>query len=205
MGSAYKDALFHSARVRKLKILLPVAAVVVSLIFIAVSFLRTFLPENLTIAAARIENGKVVMEKPAIAGRNSDGISYSMTADRALQDIKNPNMITLEKIKAAVPVNEDLIARVEAASGDFDRSSDNLDLTAPFTIILSNGINAHFQSAKLETKAGSMITTDPVSISKGNASIVAQSLNMTDNGRVITFEGQVRMNVDPSAIRKQGS
>ena len=40
----------------------------------------SYLPENLQIASAKIENGKVVMEKPAIAGRNEDGISYSMRA-----------------------------------------------------------------------------------------------------------------------------
>jgi lipopolysaccharide export system protein LptC len=28
---------------------------------------------------------------------------------------------------------------------------------------------------------------------------------MTDKGRTITFEGNVRMNVDPSVIRKQGT
>src|SRR5262245_31822865 len=86
-GNAYRDAQFHSARVRKLKILLPVAAVIISLIFIGVSVVRAYLPENLKIEAAKIENGKVVMEKPAISGRNSQGISYSMIAERALQDI----------------------------------------------------------------------------------------------------------------------
>lgn len=204
-GSAYRDAQFHSARVRRLKILLPLAAVVISMIFIGVSVVRAYLPENLKIEAAKIENGKVVMEKPAISGRNSQGISYSMKAERALQDIRDPNMITLENIKATMPVNGGMIAQVEALSGDFDRSSDNLSMTAPFTINLSNGIRAHFQSAKLDTKAGSMTTEQPVSISQGSASILAQSLKMTDNGRVILFKGQVRMNVDPSTIQKQGS
>ncbi|MFA1622212.1 LPS export ABC transporter periplasmic protein LptC [Rhizobium mongolense] len=203
--SAYAAALFHSARVRRLKILLPVAAVIISLAFIAVSMVRAYLPENLKIEGAKIENGKIVMEKPAIAGRNADGINYSMLAERALQDIKNPNLITLETIKAAVPVNDDLIARVEAATADYDRSTDNLALRDPFTILLSNGLTAKFQSAKLDIKGGKMTTDDPIEIQKDGASIVAQSLKMTDKGRVITFEGNVRMNVDPSVIRKQGT
>ncbi|APO73290.1 lipopolysccharide assembly LptC-related protein [Rhizobium etli 8C-3] len=203
--SAYATALFHSARVRRLKILLPVAAVIISLAFIAVSMVRAYLPENLKIEGAKIEDGKIVMEKPAIAGRNADGINYSMLAERALQDIKNPNLITLETIKAAVPVNDDLIARVEAATADYDRSTDNLALRDPFTILLSNGLTAKFQSAKLDIKGGKMTTDDPIEIQKDGASIVAQSLKMTDKGRVITFEGKVRMNVDPSVIRKQGT
>ncbi|KQV84136.1 LPS export ABC transporter periplasmic protein LptC [Rhizobium sp. Root1220] len=201
----YGDARFHSARVRRLKVLLPIAAVAVSLVFIGVSVIRTYLPENIKIAGAKIENGKVVMEKPAISGRNSDGINYSMIAERALQDIKNPNLLTLETIKAAVPMKDDLIARVEATTADYDRSTDNLDIKAPFAILLSNGLKADFQTAKVDIKGGKLLTDDPVAIQKDGASIVAQSLKMTDKGRTITFEGNVRMNVDPSAIRKQGN
>jgi len=203
--SAYVAARFHSARVRRLKVILPIAAVVVSLIFIGVSVIRTYLPENIKIEGAKIENGKVVMEKPAISGRNSDGINYSMLAERALQDIKNPNLMTLENIKAAVPMKDDLIARVEATAADYDRATDNLDVKSPFAILLSNGLTANFQSAKVDIKGGKLTSEDPVNIQKDGASIVAQSVKMTDKGQTITFEGNVRMNVDPSAIHKQGT
>jgi len=201
----YRTAIGHSARVRRLKILLPIAALLISLAFIGVSVIRTFLPDNISIEGAKIENGKVVMEKPAISGRNADGINYSMAALRALQDIKNPNLITLETIKAAVPVNDDVIARVVATSGVYDRLADQLDMTAPFTISLNSGLEAQFQSAHLDIKAGKMVTTEPVSIQAKEASIVAESLKMTDKGRVITFEGKVRVNVNPATIRKTGN
>jgi lipopolysaccharide export system protein LptC len=203
--SAYGDARFHSVRVRRLKVLLPVAAVIVSLVFIGVSVIRTYLPENIKIEGARIENGKVVMEKPAIAGRNAAGINYSMLAERALQDIKNPNLITLETVKAAVPIKDDLIARVEATTADYDRATDNLNVKSPFTINLSNGLTAKFQTAQVDVKGGKLTTSDPVTIQKVGASVVARSLKMTDKGRTVTFEGNVRMNVDPSVIRKQGT
>jgi lipopolysaccharide export system protein LptC len=76
-GDPYRLAVSHSARVKRLKILLPIGAFIISLAFFGVSVVRAYLPENLQIASAKIENGKVVMEKPAIAGRNEDGISYS--------------------------------------------------------------------------------------------------------------------------------
>ncbi|MHB0951092.1 MAG: LPS export ABC transporter periplasmic protein LptC [Allorhizobium sp.] len=203
-GNAYTRAVEHSARVRRLKVLLPVAAVVISLVFIGVSVVRAYLPEDVKIESARIENGKVVMEKPAVSGRNSDGISYSMRAERALQDITNPNVITLETIAAAVPINDKVIAKVVALSGIFDRSTDQLDMTEPFTVTLSSGIEASFQSAHLDIKGGSMQTDEPVSITAKEASIVAQSLKMTDKGRVINFAGGVRMHIEAAAIRKTG-
>ena len=197
----YQAALIHSTRVRKLKIWLPVAAGVISLAFIAVSVARAYLPENISIENARIEDGKIVMERPAIAGRNDDGISYSMTAVRALQDIQNPNMITLEDVKAAVPVDENTIARVVATAGIFDRGTDRLQLTAPFDVNLSNGSTAKFQSADLDVVSSTLSTDDPVTITTEQASIVAQSLKITDKGRTITFTGQVRVDIQPSAIR----
>lgn len=203
-ADAYQAALAHSAFVRKMKVFLPVLAAIISAAFIVVSIIRTYLPETLSIESARIENGKIVMERPAISGRNKDGINYSMIASRALQDIQNPNMISLEDVKAAVPVNDDVIARVTTTVADFDRGSDMLDLAKPFDVNLSNGITARFKSAHLDINAGVMDSRDPVDISMKEGSIVADSLKITDKGRTITFQGKVRLHLEPSTIRNQG-
>jgi lipopolysaccharide export system protein LptC len=200
-ASPYDAARSHSSRVSRLKVLLPIAAGVISLLFVGVAVIRTYLPENLSIESAKIEDGKIVMERPAISGRNSAGISYSMLATKALQDIENPNLITLQDVKAAVPINEDVIARVTAKSADFDRGADVLDLTAPFDVNLSNGITAHFISAHLDIPGGTMNTSDAVNISMTEGSIVADSMKITDKGHTLTFTGKVRVHLDPTAIR----
>lgn len=200
---AYRLALSHSARVKKLKVLLPVAALIISLIFIGVSFIRTFVPENLTIQSAKIEDGKIVMESPAIAGRNDDGISYSMTATRALQDIANPNMISLENVRAAMPMSKDVIARVVASGGIFDRATDRMQMTSPFDVNLSNGLTAKFQSANLDVKAGTLDTPDSIRISTPEASIVADSMKITDKGKTITFTGGVRVDLEAASLNNQ--
>jgi hypothetical protein len=93
MADAYARALSHSARVRRLKILLPVLALAISLAFIAVSWVRSMIPDGLSISGAKIENGYVVIERPALSGRNDNGIAYYVNARRALQGIANPNDI----------------------------------------------------------------------------------------------------------------
>ena len=202
---AYRLAVKHSGHVRKLKILLPLSALIVSLAFIGVSVVRTWLPENLTIESARIEDGKVVMEKPEIAGRNEKGVNYSMNAIRALQDIKNPNLITLQDVTAALPMSDDVMAQVTASSGLFDRTADNLNMTEPFDVKMSNGVTAHFQTAHLDIAGGSMSTDKPVTILTKDASIIAQTMKITDKGKTITFTGQVRLNVESSAIHNAGN
>ncbi len=204
-AEAYRRAVNHSRRVRRLRFLLPVAALGITLAFVAVSFVRGLMPEELQIESAKIEDGKVVMEKPAIAGRNSDGVRYSMRAERALQDIKNPNVITLETIAAAVPVNDKVVANVVATSGIFDRGANILDLDKPFTLNLSSGIDAQFGSAHLDISGGTMKTDDPVAIQTKGASIVANSLEMKDKGRTMIFSGSVKLNIEPSALRSNRS
>lgn len=202
---AYRLALKHSASVRRLKILLPLSALIISLGFIGVSVVRTWLPETLTIESARIEDGKVVMEKPAIAGRNEKGVNYSMNASRALQDIKSPNLITLQDVTAALPMSDDVMAQVTASSGLFDRTADKMEMTEPFDVKMSNGVTAHFQTARLDIAGGSMLTDKPVTILTKDASIIAQTMKITDKGKTIIFAGQVRLNVEPSAIHNEGN
>ena len=200
---AYKRALAHSARVRRMKVMLPILALVISLGFIGVSWVRSMFPENLSIAGARIENGRVVMERPAISGRNDEGISYFMNARRALQAITNPNDIALEDIDAAVPIRGDLVANVKAKAARFDRATDILDMTAPFVVTLSSGIVVNFQSAHLDPHAGELTSDAAVSVKAKESNLVAKSLKITDKGRVIAFQGDVRLTVNPAAFRSK--
>jgi lipopolysaccharide export system protein LptC len=202
-ASAYALALRHSSRVKKLKIILPLGAALISLTFIAVSLARTWLPDEVSLESATVENGKIVMEKPALAGRNNKGFDYSMNAERALQDIASPNLMTLEKVLAAVPMN-DIVAQVVAQEGIFDRATNRLKMTAPFDINLSNGIQAKFQSADVDLKAGTMDSSTPVTITTTQGSIVAESLHIADNGKTITFSGQVRARIAASTIQNAG-
>lgn len=201
--SAYALALRHSARVKRLKVILPLGAAIISMAFIAVSLARTWLPDEVSLESATVENGKIVMEKPALAGRNNKGFDYSMNAERALQDIASPNLMTLEKVLAAVPMN-DIVAQVVAQEGIFDRATNRLQMTAPFDINLTNGIQAKFQSANVDLKAGTMDSTKPVSITTKDGSIVAESMHIADNGRTITFSGQVRARIAASTIQNAG-
>ncbi|MBB4953035.1 lipopolysaccharide export system protein LptC [Agrobacterium vitis] len=205
MDAPYSQAIGHSRRVRRLRIALPALALVLSAGFAMVSIVRTYLPENIKIEGINIEDGKVVMAKPAIAGLNSNGAPYSMNASRALQDIKNPNMITLESITAQMPVSDNASADITAASGTYNRASDTMTLTKPFRIHLSNGVDAMFQSGDLDVKAGKLKTDEMVTIIMKASSLVAQSMDMTDKGRNITFKGKIRLSIDPATLKNPGN
>jgi lipopolysaccharide export system protein LptC len=61
----------------------------------------------------------------------------------------------------------------------------------------------HFQSAHLDVHAGRMNTEDPVRVTAKDSTMVANSLKITDKGRVILFDGEVKVMVNPAAYRTQ--
>lgn len=204
-AASYRRALSHSGRVRRMKILLPILAIVISLGFVAVSWIKTIIPDNFSIGGATIENGRIVMLKPAISGRNGDGISYFMNARRALQAILNPNDIALEDIEAAVPIKGDLIARVKGRAAKFDRATDKLQMTAPFVVTLSSGVVVHFQAAQMDPHAGLLQSDRPVTVNAKDSTLVANSIKITGRGSVIAFDGKVHVVISPSAFNKSKS
>nr|WP_272210526.1 hypothetical protein [Marinicella sp. W31]MDC2876419.1 hypothetical protein [Marinicella sp. W31] len=162
----FRRASRHSGHVRRLKILLPLAAVLITLGLIAATFLRSIVPDNITLDAASIEDGMIVMTNPGMSGRNSDGIRYSLKAERALLPATNPEDTTvlLENVVASVPVDESVTAVVNATRTLYDRVTERLSIDEPFTITMSNGMTADFTSAQIDIKAGTLTSDHPVSV-----------------------------------------
>jgi lipopolysaccharide export system protein LptC len=191
----------HSRRVKALKILLPLASVLVVIGFVAVSFVDTLVPEGVEIESVAVRDGKLVMQNPVMSGQTSDGRPYRMEALRAVQDLATPDVIVLETIRADLPVSAGETAVLEAASAIFDRSAQTLVFKQPFKVESEGGVSVEMQSANIDMTTSEMTTSDPVAIRSGEASVVAKSMKMQDKGRLIILENQVRMTINPSAIR----
>lgn len=195
--AAFSAARRHSSRVRRLKIVLPLAALAMVAGFAGKSWLGT--PSNLPIdlGSLAIEGGRLVMSDPRLDGVTGRAERpYTMTANRAIQDIGVDGRIDLEGIKARLPVDEEGWMDITAASGMFDREADRLDITSEMTIIGDDGLKAVLQSALIDVAAGNLDTPDPVDITLDGAHISANSMRVRDKGAVLIFEDRVRMEID---------
>lgn len=201
----YGRAVRHSRRVRRLKIGLPVLCLAVLCAFVGVSWVGIALPEGVSVESTAIENGKIVMRNPVMTGQSSDNQPYRLEAARAIQDLTTPDVIVLEDILAAIPVSATQKATLVAKAGTYYRAEERIVFTNAFTVTMSDGLAATLQSAEFNLKTGDLITSKPVEVTSPDASIVAQSMQMQDKGRIIVFENQVRMTIDPSAVRRAGA
>ena len=197
VAAAFTQARRHSGRVRLLKIVLPVAAVAMMVIFAGKSWLSA--PGNLDFdaGALAIEGGRLVMTDPRLDGAaGSSGRSYVMTASRAIQDIGMSGRVDLEGIDAKFPVSDKGWLNVTAPSGVFDRDANRLNFDSEMTITDDDGMRAVLQSAVVDIAAGNLDTSDPVDITLDGAHITADSMAVRDKGAVLIFENRVRMQIE---------
>src|SRR5436190_21380386 len=97
----YKRAHRHSRRVRFLKFALPTIAAVS-----VVGFILTMRFADITgaalvgLAGLNIEEKSLVMDAPHMSGYDAERRPYEVKALKALQDLNNPKIVTLETVDA---------------------------------------------------------------------------------------------------------
>lgn len=199
---AFARASRHSSRVRRLKLLLPLAALSLTAAFVAYSFLSSLSGGSLDLASASIESGALVMENPELNGFTEDDRPYRMTAARARQRIGGENIIELEGIRASVPVDQENFATIEAARGTYDRTDNRLTIDSEITLKTTSGAAARLQSADIDIDDSRLSTPQPVEIQLDGARIAADSFTVTDGGKVFVFDKRVRVTIDPAQLRQ---
>lgn len=197
----YRRARRHSLLVKAMKFAFPMVAVLVTAGFFGASILNAALPSNITVDRTAIEGGKLVMSDPVLTGQNAKGELYKLTAARATQDLGHPNIITLQDIKASLPIGGGATASIEAKSAVYDRKTEVVTFSEPFQVDTDSGMTAKLEQARFDMRAGQLISKAPVKITTDQGDLVARSMRMGDNGKTIEFNNRVRMTVQPSTIR----
>ncbi|HEX8663862.1 MAG TPA: LPS export ABC transporter periplasmic protein LptC [Beijerinckiaceae bacterium] len=191
---AYAKARRHSRRVRFFRIVIPVGA---TLAIGAVAVIAIFDPfgrmGNLTLGSVKLEGTKITMEQPRLTGYRKDARGYEVTAVAALQDVRKPTVIELKEMRARMTMDaEGTQAYLTAATGVFDTQKEQLELQSDIHVRTDKDQEAWLKSAKADFKAGTMSSKEPVRVKLTNATVEADSLDITDGGKVITFIGSVR-------------
>jgi lipopolysaccharide export system protein LptC len=203
--AAFNSARRHSGRVRVLKLILPIAALLLVAVFVGKSWISTPGGVSVNLMGTAIEGGRLVMADPKLDGFTADNRAYRMTAKRAIQDIGDASRIDLEGIDARLPFDTSNWMTVAARTGVYDRASNKLDLGQEVLVVTDNGVEAKLTSASVHIGTGSIHSDEPVSIVLAGARIDADALAIKDNGAVVVFEKRVRMEIEPKKVQRPGS
>lgn len=204
-GKGFERAARHSARVRRLRIIVPVAAVTVFvLIFGVIVVSRLMLSfAGIEVASTMISDGKLVIAEPRMDGLTGDNRAYRVFAQSATQELGG-EQFSLSTLRADVELGEDRTARFEAASAVFDPGQNQLTVERDGMIETSDGLRAYFATADVDLEAGTFVTEQPVRVMQQGTEILADRLSVEENGARIIFEHNVQATFAPAALNPDG-
>lgn len=198
---AFVSARRHSATVRVLKVAIPLGAAATLGFLVLVSTYKPFgsIP-GLTLGQLSLSGSKIAMESPRLTGFRKDNRPYEVTASAAYQDIRRPNVIELKEMRAKLALDgQGSVANFTSSGGVFDTSKEQLELPQPIRLWTAKGEEALLRSAFVDMKAGTMLSRDPVKVTTPTMSLEAAAMQMSDNGRTVSFTGRVRVQLTPEA------
>lgn len=191
---AYGRARRHSRWVRLFRIAIPIGAAIA---IGAVAVIAVFDPfgrmGGLSLGPVSLSGTKITMESPRLTGYRKDSRGYEMTAVAAFQDVRKPTVVELKDMKGRMAMDEaGAQAHLEAVFGIFDSQKEHLELQQGIYIRTDNDQQAWLKSAKIDFKAGTVSSKELVKVVVPGTTVEADALDITDNGKVISFIGRVK-------------
>jgi lipopolysaccharide export system protein LptC len=204
---AFAKAKRHSARVKLLRLAILIGGLGTVAAMLVVAFFNPFATKlgSLGFTALSVEGTKIVMDRPKLAGFRSDGQAYLLTAERALQDIKQPTMVQLRKVDGEIGTAGGEATHLSADAGVYDNLAEHMELSG--NVRIKNGrFTVLLRSARFDFKSGAYGSDDRVEVQGGDGTtIFADRGSALNHGQELTFEGHVRTNIVPQTNQEPAS
>ena len=132
----------------------------------------------------------------------SDGQPYVLTAERALQDVKQPTLVQLRKVVGDIGAAGGEATHVIADAGVYDSVGEHMELSG--NVRIKNGRSTVLlRTAKFDFKSGVYGSDDPVEVQAGDGTtIFADRASALNHGQELSFEGHVRTRIVPQSEPK---
>lgn len=196
---AFALARRRSSRVRLLRKAILVGAVgtVAAMMVIAVFDPFSAKLGSLSFSALSIDGTKITMARPKLAGFRTDGQPYILTAEKALQDVKQPTLVELQKMSGEIGRAGGETTRLSADAGVYDSVAERMRLSS--NVRIGNArFEVRLRSAAIDFKTGFYQSDEPVEVHVGEGTtILGDRAAARNNGQELTFEGHVRTTIVP--------
>lgn len=189
---AFTAARRHSRLVRLLRVLLPLAGALAVGGFVFAA--RLSFPGDVDLSAAKlsITRNAVIMDHPHLTGFEGDAREYSVSADRAIQPLATPGQVRVEAIEAKVTAEGRGTTAITAEAGDYDHEESALKLLGAIVVQSGDGYRLRMTGADVDFGAETMSSDNRVTIGYSESEISGDRMSVTDGGKHIVIEGNVR-------------
>jgi lipopolysaccharide export system protein LptC len=187
--------LGYAATVTTLKIVLPAIAVGLLLL---VALWPQYLLEGgrfQIVADPTGEAGidRLSMTRPQFQGTDERNRPFSVSAERATQDLADDNLILLARPEAEMTLEDGAGVAVKAAEGSYRRDSELLRLTGGVDLAHDRGYRIKTPSAAVDLKGGTAEGHEPVDAQGPFGTLQAEGFRVAERGDIVEFTGKSRL------------
>jgi len=190
------DALRYTLFVGVMKRALPTAAFAVIAAVLAFFFVARQ-PSKVSMTYQQLDAIKndLTMAKPRLTGADAKGHPFTITADTAIQDIKNPKRAWLKKVEADLTMDQNGWVNVNATDGLLDMLKGNLLLNDGIDVYTDSGYSFHSKAAWLDLKKWIVWGNNPVTGQGPMGTVKADRFHYDRGAHELTLDGNVHMTI----------
>lgn len=188
------EALRYSRFVALMKRLLSLGAFLTIAAVLAFFFVQR-MPRQLQMSyerLGRIEND-LTMVKPRLAGADTKGNPFVITADSAVQDAHNPKKASLKNLEADLSMDKDNWINARARAGMVDMNTGALELQGGIAVFTATGYELHTNSASANLKQSIIHGHEAVTGQGPQGTLRADEFHADRATNLLTLSGHVRM------------
>lgn len=196
----------HSRLVLRLRILLPIAAGVVAMLYFISPQIHVSIGDmDASVAGVVIEKGNLRMVNPKLEGATEKQGAYVVTARYAEQAVANPNIIHLTDIKAEMSDAREGWSRLAAPKGKFETKTEKLELIGDIRTAQSTGMTARLSRASIDMKTQIIVSNEPVDVDFLNGTVRSDRMTIYADKRTVIFSDQVRVHIRKRPEKKKAA
>ena len=188
------EAVRYSRYVALMKRLLSLGAFLIIAAVLAFFFVQR-MPRQLQMSyerLGRLEND-LTMVKPRLAGADTKGNPFVITADSAVQDAKNPKRASLKNLEADLSLDKQNWVNARAKTGLVDMGTGQLELGGGIDVFTTTGYELHSSSASANLKQNVIHGHEPVTGQGPQGTLRADEFHADRDTNILTLSGHVHM------------
>lgn len=195
----------HSAIVRRMRLILPVAA------FAIVIALMTWKDESAPVSAIPREEvspqtvSQNELINPKFQSEDQNNQPYTITADKATQNADDMDILHLQKPVADITLKSGGWVSLKAKNGVYQQEDKNLNLDGDVVIHDKNGYEIQTQKINIQVKDQMITSTSPVTGRGPEADISASGLSVDGQSKIVIFTGPAKLTFKKEDIKGQKS
>ena len=201
-SDALQKAVRHSKLVGKLRVILPIIAIALTIFFGIRLVVSLSIPVGATLGEFALYDGKLVMNNPRLSGTSKANEPYKLEAARAIQNVGDDSQWIMEEIYGEFEVDDGDRIRLITKNAVYNRDTEILVFDNPVTITFDakNGFadgKINFLKAFIDIPNSALHSEDVVKMKWDKGELDANAFRTLENGKILVFEKFVKTTLEP--------